>query len=102
MWIKLLEVINRWIDNKLSKIYRYRFYDDVKKYLIDKNIPFVIEDKSHECPTIFITVLQKDYEYVHGLTAWKKKGSVLEWTGYGLNICTEETVNNHALKGCGL
>ena len=92
MWIKLLEIINRWIDGKLSEIYRHRFYDAVKKYLIDKNIPFVIEDKSYECPEIFLTVLQKDYEYVHGLTSWNKKGTVLEWIGYGLNVCTEETM----------
>jgi hypothetical protein len=92
MWIKLLEIINRWTDGKLSKIYRHRFYDAVKKYLIDKNIPFVIEDKSYESPEIFLTVLQKDYEYVHGLTAYNKKGSPLEWIGYGLNVCTEETM----------
>ncbi len=92
MWVALLGVINRWVGGTLSKIYCKKFEVAVKKYLIDKNIPFVIEDKSYEWPTIFMTVLQKDYEYVQQLIIPTAKGTELEWIGYELNVCTEETM----------
>lgn len=88
MWITLVTKINNWVGKKLDDIYCQRFKHSVKKYLIDKNIPFVIIDKSYETPTIFITVLQNCFWYVNELIENEK----LEWIGYDVNICSEETI----------